>query len=185
MVIVSKSGKSPELLEAAEASRRAGNRVIAITSDGASPLAAAASDVMLTPIGDERGAATKSETAALVALLALTGLIPNDPNAVDPILARSATWWLTKARSPPRVAVAPPGIWTAGFGASRAVAEALALLLHEKARILQSPDRRAGRHGFVEASAAGDTLVVVEVRATTRRSRRISIGWRSRANGSV
>ena len=87
VVIVSKSGKSPKSLEAAEASRRAGNRVIAITSDGASPLAAAASDVMLTPIGDERGAATKSETAALVALLALTGLIPTDPNAVDRILA--------------------------------------------------------------------------------------------------
>ena len=111
--------------------------MIAITSDGASPLAAAASDVMLTPIGDERGAATKSETAALVALLALTGLIPNDPNAVDRILALLCDVVADES------AVAAAGsavgaarrIWTAGFGASRAVAEALALLLHEKARI--------------------------------------------------
>jgi fructoselysine-6-P-deglycase FrlB-like protein len=141
--------------------------VIAITSDGASPLAAAASDVMLTPIGDERGAATKSETAALVALLALTGLIPNDPNAVDRILAllRDVVADESAVVAAGSAVGAARRIWTVGFGASRAVAEALALLLHEKARIPAISGSPSGfRHGFVEASAAGDSLIVIEVR---------------------
>src|SRR4029077_3061069 len=46
VVIVSKSGKSPESLRAAELSRQAGNRVIAITSDAESPVASAASDLV-------------------------------------------------------------------------------------------------------------------------------------------
>jgi len=167
IVIVSKSGKSPESLEAAEASRRTGNRVIAITADGASPLAAAASDVVLTPIGDERGAATESETAALVALLALTGLIPNDPNAVDRIVALIRDVVANESSVVPAgsAAGAARRIWTVGFGAGRAVADALALLMHEKARIPAIAASPSGfRHGFVEASAAGDSLVVIEVR---------------------
>ena len=171
VVIVSKSGKSPKSLEAAETSRRAGNRVIAITSNGASPLAAAASDVVLTPIGDERGAATKSETAALAALLVLTDLIPNDPYAVDRIVALLrdvVTDEISVAAAGSTVGVARR-IWTAGFGAGRAVADALALLLHEKARLPAIAASPSGfRHGFVEASGAGDSLVVIEIRDEQR-----------------
>ena len=118
IVIVSKSGKSPEALEVAQASRRAGNCVIAITSDGGSPLAGVASDVILTPIGDEHGAATKSETAALAALLALGGLISNDPGAIDRIVALLCDVVADKncVVAAGLAAGAARRIWTVGFG---------------------------------------------------------------------
>jgi glucokinase len=165
VLIVSMSGKSPESLEAADAFRRAGNRVVAITSDGGSPLAGAASDVILTPIGVERGAATKSETTALVALLALGGLFLNDPAAVERVVA------LIGDVAGDESCVAAAGqvvggarrIWTAGFGAGRGVADALALLLHEKARLSAVAGSPSDfRHGFVEASSGEDSLIVIE-----------------------
>ena len=42
--------------------------------------------MVLTPIGEEHGAATKSETAALAALLALGGLISTEARAVDRVM---------------------------------------------------------------------------------------------------
>ena len=56
-------------------------------------------------------------------------------------------------------------IWTVGFGASRGAAEALALLLHEKAQLPAVAASPSGfRHGLVEASSAADSLVVIECR---------------------
>ena len=56
-------------------------------------------------------------------------------------------------------------IWTVGFGPSHGVAEALALLLHEKARLPAVAASPSGfRHGLVEASSAADSLVVIECR---------------------
>lgn len=46
VIAVSKSGESPELLAGAEAARRAGARVIAVTAAAGSPLARAANDVV-------------------------------------------------------------------------------------------------------------------------------------------
>jgi glucokinase len=167
VVIVSKSGKSPEALKAAEVSRRAGNRVIAITSDAGSPVASVASDLVLTSIGEEHGAATKSETAALAALLALGGVILSDPPAVD----RVATLLYDAVRDEGRTAEAGSTagaarhIWTVGFGASRGVADALSLLLHEKAQLPAVAASPSGfRHSLVEASVAGDSVVVIECR---------------------
>lgn len=167
VVIVSKSGKSPESLRAAEASRLAGNRVIAITSDAGSPLADTASDVVLTPIGEEHGAATKSETAALAALLALGGLISTDARWVDRVVALLHDTVMDESCvvAAGSAAGAARRVWTVGFGASRPVAEALALLMHEKARVPAVVTSPSGfRHGLVEASAAGDSLIVIECR---------------------
>jgi glutamine---fructose-6-phosphate transaminase (isomerizing) len=163
VVVVSKSGSSPESLAAAEAAVRAGARALAITSDGGSPLARAASDVVVTPIGEEHGAATKSETAALAALLALGGVIATDAGAVDRVTsvlldAVATEGGITAAGAAVGTA---RRIWTVGFGASRGVAEALALLLHEKAQLAAVAATPSGfRHGLVEASAAGDALVI-------------------------
>jgi glucosamine--fructose-6-phosphate aminotransferase (isomerizing) len=165
VVVVSKSGRSPESLAAAEVARRAGARVIAITSDGGSPLADAASDVVVTSIGHEHGAATKSETAALAALLVLGGVIESDAGAAD----RVAAVLLDAVADASGIAAAGAAvgtarrIWTVGFGASRAVAEALALLLHEKAQLAAVAGTPSGfRHGLVEAGASGDSVVVIE-----------------------
>ena len=165
VLIVSMSGKSLESLEAANTARRAGNRVVAITSDGGSPLAGAASDVVLTPIGHERGAATKSETTALVALLALGGFFLNDPAAIDRVvdLLGDAVADESCVGAAGSVVGGARRIWTAGFGAARGVADVLALLLHEKARLSAVSGSPSGfRHGFVEASSAEDALVVIE-----------------------
>jgi fructoselysine-6-P-deglycase FrlB-like protein len=144
---------------------RAGAWVIAITSDGRSPLARAASDVVVTLIGEEHGAATKSETAALAALLALGGVIASDAGAADRVASVLSD--TVAAESGIAAAGAAVGaarrIWTVGFGASRGVAEALALLLHEKDQIPAVAGTPSGfRHGLVEASAAGDSVVVIE-----------------------
>ena len=141
--------------------------MIAITSDAGSPVASAASDLVLTPIGEEHGAATKSETAALAALLALGGVISSDPRVVD----RVVTLLCDAVRDEGRVAGAGSTaglarrIWTVGFGASRGVADALSLLLHEKAQLPAVAASPSGfRHGLVEASVAGDCVVVIECR---------------------
>ena len=53
--------------------------------------------------------------------------------------------------------------WTVGDGPSHGIAEALALLLHEKAQLpAVSGTPSAFRHGLVEAAARGDALVVIE-----------------------
>jgi predicted NBD/HSP70 family sugar kinase/fructoselysine-6-P-deglycase FrlB-like protein len=166
VVVVSKSGQSPESLSIAEAARRYGNRVIAITSDAGSPLAGAASDVVLTPIGEEYGAATKSETAALAALLALGGLIAIDSRAIDRLVALLCdTVTDERCITAGSLAGTARRIWTVGFGPSRGVAEALGLLLHEKARLPAVGASPSGfRHGLVEASSAADSLIVFECR---------------------
>jgi predicted NBD/HSP70 family sugar kinase/fructoselysine-6-P-deglycase FrlB-like protein len=164
VVVISKSGKSPESLRAAEASRRAGNRVIAITSNAGSPLARAASDVVLTPIGEEHGAATKSETAALAALLALGGLISTDARAVDRVVTLLHDTVVDESciAAVGSAAGAARRVWTMP---SRGVAEALALLMHEKARLPAVAASPSGfRHGLVEASDPGDSLVIIECR---------------------
>jgi fructoselysine-6-P-deglycase FrlB-like protein len=141
--------------------------VIAITSNAGSPLAGVASEVVLTPIDEEHGAATKSETAALAALLALGGLISTDARAVDRVVALLHD----TVRDESCIAAAGSAIgearriWAVGFGASRGIAEALALLLHEKARLPAVAASPSGfRHGLVEASASGDSLVIIECR---------------------
>lgn len=70
---ISQSGQSPDIVAVLVEARREGRPTIAITNDGASPLAAAADHVILLGVGTERSvAATKTYTAqlAVVALMA-------------------------------------------------------------------------------------------------------------------
>jgi glutamine---fructose-6-phosphate transaminase (isomerizing) len=67
-IIVSQSGKSPDLLLSAEAAKKAGALVIAFVNDEASPLAGIAEIVVPLCAGPEKSvAATKSYIAALTA----------------------------------------------------------------------------------------------------------------------
>jgi glutamine---fructose-6-phosphate transaminase (isomerizing) len=72
-VAISQSGRSPDLLAAVEAQRRAGAFVVALVNEEESPLASIADEVLALSAGPERSvAATKSYIASLAGLAALT-----------------------------------------------------------------------------------------------------------------
>ena len=73
VVAISKTGTSPETFAAARDAAEEGCAVVAVTADLALPLASVAALVVPTPIGEEGGASTRSATAALAALFAISG----------------------------------------------------------------------------------------------------------------
>lgn len=74
VLALSQSGRSPDLLAAAQAAARAGARVVALVNDEASPLAAIAEVTIPLAAGPERSvAATKSFIASLTAVAQLVG----------------------------------------------------------------------------------------------------------------
>ncbi len=71
-IVISQSGKSPDLLRNAEAAKAAGARVVALVNVEDSPLAQLADTVIALHAGAERSvAATKSYLASLAAVLQL------------------------------------------------------------------------------------------------------------------
>jgi len=164
VVAVSKSGSGPEIRSAVDLAKSAGRRVVVVTAVEHSALAAAAEHTVVTPIGEEQGAATKSALGALAALLALGGVLDTEPQSVARL--RSL---LTRARADEQAAYAlgtsvgdARRVWVVGFGSGYGVADALGLLLHEKAQLAAiSTTPSAFRHGLVEASARGDAVVAV------------------------
>lgn len=107
-LLISQSGRSPDLLLSAEAARRAGAFVIAAVNDTASPLAAAADHVVPLHAGPEKSvAATKSYIATLAALtdIAATWSADRDlADALDRLPADlGAAWDADWAQSPPFV----------------------------------------------------------------------------------
>ncbi|MGF7239440.1 MAG: SIS domain-containing protein [Frankia sp.] len=87
VVALSQSGETPEIVSAAEAMRARGARVVAVTNEAASPLAAVGDVVIHTDSGRERAVpATKTVTSqmlALVAVAAAVGELPFDPADLD------------------------------------------------------------------------------------------------------
>jgi len=79
-LVISQSGKSPDLLRNAEAAKAAGARVVALVNVEDSPLAQLAETVIPLGAGPERSvAATKSYLASLAAILQLGALWKQDP----------------------------------------------------------------------------------------------------------
>jgi glutamine---fructose-6-phosphate transaminase (isomerizing) len=73
VVAVSQSGQSPDVVGVLDAARRQGRPALAITNDPASPLAAAATEVLDRGVGAEHAvAATKTYTSSLLALALLS-----------------------------------------------------------------------------------------------------------------
>ena len=96
-VVISQSGKSPDLLRNAEIARDAGARVVALVNVADSPLAQLADTVIALHAGPENSvAATKSYLCSLAALLQLTARWSGDPallSAVDELPdALRAAW---------------------------------------------------------------------------------------------
>ena len=165
VVAVSMSGRSPETRAAAGAARRAGVPLVAVTARADSPLAAAVDDVVLTPVGEETGAATKSELSAFAALAALAAALPTESTEVrrlrDRLEASAAD--LDSIMEAGTIVARSRGCWALGFGPALGVARATALLLHEKARrptIFCTPSEF--RHGPIEASGAEDAVILVD-----------------------
>jgi len=78
-IVISQSGKSPDLLRNAEAAKAAGARVVALVNVEDSPLAQLADTVVPLHAGAERSvAATKSYLASLAALLQLAACWKQD-----------------------------------------------------------------------------------------------------------
>lgn len=83
-ILVSQSGKSPDLLLSAKAARDAGAIVIAFVNDTASPLASLAEIVVPLHAGPEKSvAATKSYLATLAAFVQLLGAWTGDATLQD------------------------------------------------------------------------------------------------------
>jgi len=96
-IVVSQSGKSPDLLRNAEAAKAAGARVVALVNVEDSPLAQLADTVIPLGAGTERSvAATKSYLASLAAFLQLGAYWKNDPaliGALDQLPAALSQAW--------------------------------------------------------------------------------------------
>jgi glucosamine--fructose-6-phosphate aminotransferase (isomerizing) len=83
-LVISQSGKSPDLLRNAEAAREAGARVVALVNAEDSPLAQLAQTVVPLHAGPERSvAATKSYLASLSAILQLAAHWKNQRPLLD------------------------------------------------------------------------------------------------------
>jgi len=96
-LVISQSGKSPDLLRNAEAAKAAGARVVALVNVEDSPLAQLADTVIPLGAGAERSvAATKSYLASLAAILQLCAYWRDDPTlvaALDALPAAMARAW--------------------------------------------------------------------------------------------
>ena len=80
---ISQSGRSPDVKEVLEEARRQGRPTVAITNDVASPLAAAADEVLALEAGEELAvAATKTYLNSLGAIALLFAVSTSDENAL-------------------------------------------------------------------------------------------------------
>ena len=165
VVAISKSGTSPETLAAARDAAKAGCVVVAVTADRTSPLASVAEFVVATPIGEEGGASTRSATATLAGLFAMTGegALPSSdqPAMIQRLRATIGSW---ESVTPAGLGLADASqTWIVGLGTGAGLAQAAGILWHEKVRreaVALSVSEF--RHGPVEAVRPGDAVVVVD-----------------------
>jgi fructoselysine-6-P-deglycase FrlB-like protein len=124
-----------------------------------------AQHTILTPVGVERGSATKSATSALAALLACGGALDIEAPAraeLGRVLASVVADWDPIAQLGQRIAIAQH-VWILGFGASEGVAQYGCMLWHEKVcrpAVANTPSEF--RHAFIEAVQAGDAVIVLD-----------------------
>jgi len=84
VVGISQSGQSPDIVAVVAEGRRQGRPTLAITNDGASPLAAAADHVIEIHAGPERSvAATKTYTAQLAVMALLAAALSGQSERLD------------------------------------------------------------------------------------------------------
>ncbi len=134
-VVISQSGRSPDLLRNAEAAKAAGARVVALVNVEDSPLAQLADTVIALGAGRERSvAATKSYLASLAAILQLTAYWKNDPaliDSLDALPAALAQAWTCDWSSLTEGLVEAHNLFVVGRGPGLAAAQEAALKFKE------------------------------------------------------
>lgn len=86
VIVISQSGRSPDILSQAELAKEQGALCIALVNDESSPLAEMADVVMPLNVGEEKAvAATKSYLATLSAFLQLVAHWKNDQALIDAV----------------------------------------------------------------------------------------------------
>jgi len=170
VIVVSQSGRSPDLLELAAAARRGGALVVAFVNDESSPLAAACDVVVPLCAGEERAvAATKSFLLASLAFVQLAAAWSGDaalrdaaaavPDALD--AACLGTWdlgALTTAAS----------LYVVGRGVGLGAAQEIALKLKETCRLHAEAFSTAEvLHGPVALVTPGFPVIALDQRDAT------------------
>jgi glutamine---fructose-6-phosphate transaminase (isomerizing) len=129
-VVISQSGRSPDLVMATEYARESGALTLAIVNDDASPVAAAADLVLPIGAGPERAvAATKTVALSMLAGIQLVTALTGDadlreavnrlPARLEKVLACNWSAWGLSLSTAPAAFVAARGY---GFGAAREIA---------------------------------------------------------------
>ncbi|WP_066093938.1 SIS domain-containing protein [Xanthomonas massiliensis] len=134
-LVISQSGKSPDLLRNAEAAKAAGAHVVALVNVEDSPLAALADTVIPLGAGPERSvAATKSYIASLSALLQLAAHWKQDPaliGALDALPQALRQAWTLDWHSLVDGLAGASNLFVLGRGLGLAVAQEAALKCKE------------------------------------------------------
>ena len=134
-LVISQSGRSPDLLAAAHSAAAAGALVVALVNDEASPLARMAEVVLPLRAGPERSvAATKSFIASLSAILQLTALWSRDEDlvrALDGLPDLLSGAWRLDWSAALEPLVRAQSLYVLGRGLGFGVAEEAALKLKE------------------------------------------------------
>lgn len=168
VVGISQSGQSPDIVAVLTEARRQGRPALAITNDGASPLAAAADFVVELGVGPERSvAATKTYTAELAVIAAFAAAFSGDPqrmeelerlpDALDATLAGAGE----VARRAERYRYMD-GCVVVGRGYNYATSFELALKLKELTYVMAIPYSSADfRHGPIATIGTGAPAILV------------------------
>lgn len=168
VVGVSQSGQSPDIVSVVEEGRRQGRPTLAITNDGASPLAAAADHVIELHAGAERSvAATKTYTAQLVAMAMLAAAWSGQPERLEELRRLPAALAATLAGAAGVAARAERYRYMAqcvviGRGFNYPTALELALKLKELTYVMADAYSSADfRHGPIATIAEGTPVILV------------------------
>ncbi len=165
-VVISQSGRSPDLVAATQGAREAGALTLAIVNDPASPVAAACELVLPMGAGPERAvAATKTVVNSLVASAALVADWAGDaalsqgladlPHRLDQALALDWSAWSGDLASARAAFVAGRGL---GLGPVREIALKLAETLGLPALGYSSAELRHGPRACVSPATPVLTL---------------------------
>jgi glucosamine--fructose-6-phosphate aminotransferase (isomerizing) len=177
VVGISQSGASPDVVAVLEEGRRQGAPTLAITNDPVSPLASAAEWTIDLGAGPERAiAATKTYTAELLAVAALSAAMSGDPADRDALQAIPASLGEVLALEPDVVRLAADTaaadrLLVLARGYEYATAREWALKLKELARTFADPYSAADfEHGPLALLEPGVPVLALVRRGPTRDS---------------
>ncbi|MDQ1617319.1 MAG: hypothetical protein QOJ60_3258 [Actinomycetota bacterium] len=189
VVVLSQSGRTQELVDVADWARARGARIVGVTNDAASPLAAAVDVLMPVAAGTERAVpATKTYTAQLVALAVLvTTLWPSaeiESGLHDVPEQARALLVATGVDAAVELLAPATGLVLSGRGPTLTTARELALKVQETCRLPAVPLSSADlQHGPV-ALLGPEVPLVVAAGGDRTVPGLVSVARTARARGS-